>query len=61
MCERDRLRPSGEAFAHLLDQAGIEVAIHLEAEADHGHINEPADPTALRTIDAIADWVGTEG
>lgn len=57
MCEQDGLRPSGEAFAQLLDDAGVDVALHLEPGADHGHINEPADPTAARTIGAIGDWV----
>ncbi len=61
VCERDGLRPSGEAFARLLEKAGVDITLHLEPDADHGHINEPADPTALRTIDAIADWVGTGG
>lgn len=58
VCEFDRLRPSGEAFARQLDAAGIDVALRLEAGADHGHINEPADPTALPTVEAIADWIG---
>ncbi|MGU3644310.1 alpha/beta hydrolase [Microbacterium sp. C23T] len=58
VCESDDLRPSGEAFARQLDAAGIDVTLRLEAGADHGHINEPADPTALPTVDAIADWIG---
>ena len=58
VCEFDGLRPSGEAFARQLDAAGIDVALRLEAGADHGHINEPADPTALPTIEAIASWIG---
>ena len=57
VCEKDDLRPSGEAFAEQLEQAGIPVELHLERGADHGHINEPSDPTALRTIEAIADWI----
>jgi len=58
VCESDDLRPSGEAFARQLDAAGIGVALRLEAGADHGHINEPADPTALPTIEAIVRWIG---
>ncbi|MGZ8804448.1 MAG: alpha/beta hydrolase [Microbacterium sp.] len=58
VCENDDLRPSGESFARQLEDAGIEVAVHLEADAGHGHINEPSDPTALPTIEAIAVWVG---
>jgi len=61
VCERDGLRPSGEAFARLLGEAGIDVTLHLEHEADHGHINEPSDPTARGTITAIADWVSAQG
>ena len=57
MCEHDDLRPSGEAFARSSREAGVDVALHLEAGADHGHINEPSDPTALPTIDAIAEWI----
>ena len=57
VCELDGLRPSGEAFAALLADAGVEVRVHLEAGADHAHINEPSDPTALPTIEAIAEWI----
>lgn len=58
VCEQDGLRPSGEAFAAQLDAAGVPVELRLEGGAGHGHINEPADPTALPTIDAIAAWIG---
>ena len=58
VCEHDGLRPSGEAFAAMLAEAGVDVRVHLELGADHAHINEPADPTALPTIEAIADWIG---
>ena len=34
------------------------LTLHLEPDAGHGHIDEPSDPTARRTIDAIADWLG---
>jgi acetyl esterase/lipase len=57
VCEHDGLRPSGEAFAALLEEAGVDVTMHLEPGADHAHINEPADPTALPTIEAIAGWI----
>lgn len=59
VCEKDGLRPSGEAFARQLVEAGVEVELRLEVGADHGHINEPADPTALPTVEAIADWIGS--
>ena len=54
--EKDVLRPSGEAFAGQLKDVGVIVALHVEAGADHGHINEPSDPTALQTLEAIAGW-----
>ena len=55
--EKDDLRPSGEAFARQLADAGIAVDLHLEPGAGHGHINEPSDPTALPTVEAIAGWI----
>ncbi|MFH8251167.1 alpha/beta hydrolase [Microbacterium sp. B2969] len=57
VCEKDALRPSGEAFAATLADAGVDVTLHVEPGADHAHINEPSDPTVLPTIEAIADWV----
>jgi acetyl esterase/lipase len=57
VCEHDNLRPSGEVFARQLDDAGVAVEVHVESAADHGHINEPADPTALPTLEAIAEWI----
>ena len=57
VCELDGLRPSGEAFARLLGDAGVDVVLHLEPGADHAHINEPADPTARPTIEAITAWM----
>jgi acetyl esterase len=57
VCELDGLRPSGEAFASLLDDAGCEATLYVEAGADHAHINEPADPAAARTLAVIADWI----
>lgn len=57
VCENDGLRPSGEAFAAQLDAAAVPVELRLERGAGHGHINEPADATALPTIEAIAAWI----
>ncbi|MEI3868687.1 alpha/beta hydrolase [Microbacterium sp. CCNWLW134] len=58
VCEKDALRPSGEAFARQLAEAGVDVQLRVEPGADHGHINEPADPTASPTVEAIAEWIG---
>ena len=53
-------RRARRSRAQLAD-AGVDVTLHLEPGADHGHINEPSDPTALPTIEAIAAWIGTRG
>ncbi|MGV9194060.1 alpha/beta hydrolase [Microbacterium sp. MC2] len=57
VCELDELRPSGEALAATLQTAGIPVELHLEAGAEHGHIDHPGDAGAARTIDVVADWI----
>jgi acetyl esterase len=57
VCEFDGLRPSGEAFAAMLSDWGVDVRLHLEPGADHAHINEPSDPTALPTIESIFHWI----
>jgi acetyl esterase/lipase len=57
VCERDELRPSGEAFARLLEAAGRDVEVYLEPAAEHGHINEPGDAGAVRTLEAMATWM----
>ena len=44
--------------AKKLKDAGVDVDLRLEAGARHGHINEPADPTALPSVDAMAAWIG---
>jgi acetyl esterase len=60
VCERDDLRPSGERFAETLAGAGVDVALRVEAGAAHGHIDHPGDEGALRTIDAVSDWVARD-
>lgn len=57
VCENDALRPSGEAFVDTLRHAGVPADLHLEPGAEHGHINDPGDAGALRTIDAMAVWL----
>ena len=56
VCERDEIRPSGEAYFRTLENDGVAVTIHVEADADHGHINSPGDAGAMRTISTIAGW-----
>jgi acetyl esterase len=57
VCEHDPLRPSGEAFALQLCDAGVPTELRIEADADHGHINEPSDPTAGQTVEVITQWI----
>jgi acetyl esterase len=59
VCERDDLRPSGEAFAATLDAAGIDQELRVEADAGHGHIDQPGDAAAVRTIEAVAEWLAS--
>ncbi|MFE5673215.1 alpha/beta hydrolase [Agromyces sp. NPDC056523] len=58
VCELDDLRTSGERFAETVAAAGVDVHLRLEAGARHGHIDQPGDQGALRTIDAVAAWIG---
>lgn len=57
VCELDELRPSGEAFAATLSAAGRDAHLYTELGAGHGHIDQPGDESALRTIEAIAGWL----
>ena len=60
VCELDDLRLSGEAFATTLAAVGVEVELHAEAGARHGHIDQPGDESALLTIEAVADWLARD-
>jgi acetyl esterase/lipase len=57
VCELDPLRPSGEAFAATLEAAGRPVDLVVEAGAAHGHIDNPGDAGALRSLREIAAWL----
>ena len=57
VCERDELRPSGERFAATLTTAGVDVELHVEAGAEHGHVDHPGDAGALHTLKTIEDWI----
>jgi acetyl esterase len=64
VCELDDLRPSGQAFAATLEAADVDVILHVEPGARHGHIDQPGDAGALCTIEAVGDWLtggGTNG
>jgi acetyl esterase/lipase len=58
---RDRLRASGEAFAAELAIASVDVAVSQERDADHGYLNVPGHPAALRTIARFARALESEG
>lgn len=54
-CEYDDLRPSGEAFARVLHEAGVEVRIVQEAGMLHGHLNEdPRIPEVDHSLSILA-------
>ena len=59
LSEVDGLRPSGEAFARTLAQAGVDVRVHLEPGTSHGHLNQPDHPGAERSLAAVAQWVAS--
>jgi len=53
VCERDGLRPSGEAFVRTLRDAGVDVTWHLEPGADRA-----ADDRGDRGLCAALSHVG---
>jgi acetyl esterase/lipase len=57
--EADSLRASGEAYAALLAAAGVTVCCDFEPGSAHGHLNNPEDPAAERSIERIAAWLIT--
>ncbi|MDR2348156.1 MAG: alpha/beta hydrolase, partial [Bifidobacteriaceae bacterium] len=57
--EIDDLRPSGEAFAVALAEAGNDVTVVFEPGTMHGHLNRPGD-YAARTVARVADWLRTK-
>lgn len=52
--ERDDLRTSGEAYAEALSAAGVDVTLLTEPGTFHGHLNNPDEPAAERSIDVVA-------
>jgi acetyl esterase/lipase len=59
--ERDRLRPSGEAFAADLALGGVDVTLVKERGAVHGYLNEVGDPAAEHTLGIMARILSGQG
>jgi acetyl esterase len=55
--QMDTLRASGERFVEQLRTAGVPVTGETEPAALHGYLNEPGDPSAMRTLDGITAWI----
>ena len=55
--ERDSLRASGERFGEQIAAAGGTVRVEYEPGTVHGHLNQPDDPAALRSIERMVDWL----
>ncbi|BBH70189.1 esterase [Actinoplanes sp. OR16] len=53
----DPLRASGQQYGAELAAAGVDLVLVREAGTRHGHLNEPDDPAAERSIDRMADWL----
>ena len=56
-CDSDSLRASGQQFGAELAAAGVDVVVIREPGTRHGHLNDPNDPAASRSITRIADWL----
>jgi acetyl esterase len=59
--EADSLRSSGEAYGDQLRRSGVRARTELEPGTTHGHLNEPLEPGALRSIERMAAWLRGEG
>ncbi|MFV0634091.1 alpha/beta hydrolase fold domain-containing protein [Demequina sp.] len=55
--ERDDLRTSGEHLARELEAAGVAVECSYELGATHGHLNQPHEPFAARTLTTYLTWL----
>ena len=56
-CDSDSLRASGQQFGAELAVAGVDVTMVREVGTRHGHLNEPDNPAAWRSITRITDWL----
>jgi acetyl esterase/lipase len=61
VCELDGLRPSGEAFAKQLIDAGVDIEYVFERDTEHAHLNEPDSEAARHTLNRIAAWLRRDG
>jgi acetyl esterase len=60
-CDADSLRASGQQFGAELATAGVDVTVVREPGTSHGHLNDPADPAALRSLGRIIGWLTRSG
>ena len=58
-CDADSLRASGQAFGAELAAAGVDLVMIREDGVRHGHLNEPDNPGAARSITRMAHWLTT--
>ena len=55
--EADPLRSSGERFGDQLAEVGVTVRVEYEPGTVHGHLNQPEEPAALRSIERMVGWL----
>jgi acetyl esterase/lipase len=58
--DSDSLRSSGELFASELAAAGVDVFVMRETGSRHGHLNQPDNPLAQRSLDRIRAWLHSQ-
>jgi acetyl esterase/lipase len=58
--EADSLRSSGERFGEQLADAGVPVRVEYEPGTVHGHLNQPDEPAAMRSIERMVAWLSTQ-
>jgi len=57
--ELDALRASGERFGAELAAAGVDLVMIREDGVGHGHLSEPDNPGAARSLARMADWLAS--
>ncbi|MFC4063570.1 alpha/beta hydrolase [Actinoplanes subglobosus] len=53
----DPLRASGQQYGAELAAAGVDLAMIRETGTSHGHLNEPDNPAATRSVSRMARWL----